>query len=156
MNVIAWDYAYCLYPRATLEERRSLVCRADGPNQVTAEAKYRARGWEIVHSLPPCAPYDRAFPSGLRFMGDPNMWRLKLDTAQILPPFPPSQHGSRLSTDPVAATSWKLDQIGPGGDVPHVSYVTLKSNFLRNQYVCADAYGILMALASVQGEDNDE
>lgn len=49
MNVISCDMAYSLYPKATFEERCSLIC---GPGQweesrIRAHDKYRSRGWTV-------------------------------------------------------------------------------------------------------------
>lgn len=89
MNVITWKFAYCLYPKATLEDRRSLVCRSEGPKQVIAEQKYQSRGWDMVRTLRADGPLgeDPSFPSGLRFMGDKHSWRIALDITRVdLPP----------------------------------------------------------------------
>uniref|UniRef100_A0A5K1K394 Cell surface hydrophobicity-associated protein n=1 Tax=Ganoderma boninense TaxID=34458 RepID=A0A5K1K394_9APHY len=57
MNVISYEKAYCLFPRATLEERRALVSssclgRDGGTPREDGLDKYRRRGWTIHYYLP--------------------------------------------------------------------------------------------------------
>ncbi|KAL0575033.1 hypothetical protein V5O48_006934 [Marasmius crinis-equi] len=52
MNVISYSHAYCLFPKATLEERTALICRnakdeADEA-RVAARQKYIERGWSMI------------------------------------------------------------------------------------------------------------
>ncbi|KAH9942558.1 hypothetical protein B0H21DRAFT_523328 [Amylocystis lapponica] len=66
MNVISYEKAYALYPRATFEERRSLVCPTDGLPQEPAINKYATRGWEMVRWLLEAqrSKHNRAFRFG--------------------------------------------------------------------------------------------
>ncbi|OCH90000.1 hypothetical protein OBBRIDRAFT_693748, partial [Obba rivulosa] len=79
MNVIAYDKAYSLYPRATFEDRCSLVCRPEGPQQDVALAKYEARGWKM-HSLPFFLRHNHrhAFRLGPRSISDADSWAIPL------------------------------------------------------------------------------
>ena len=55
MNVISYEKAYCLFPQATLEERRTLLsssCRRKGKHRLAGLAKYAARGFKILYDLP--------------------------------------------------------------------------------------------------------
>ena len=55
MNVISYEKAYCLFPQATLEERRTLLsssCRGKGKHRLAGLAKYAARGFKILYDLP--------------------------------------------------------------------------------------------------------
>ncbi|RPD67435.1 hypothetical protein L227DRAFT_491594 [Lentinus tigrinus ALCF2SS1-6] len=55
MNVISYEKAYCLFPQATLEERRTLLsssCRGKGKHRMEGLAKYQARGFDILYDLP--------------------------------------------------------------------------------------------------------
>ena len=55
MNVISYEKAYCLFPRATLEERRALVsssCLGRGRPHEDGLDKYRRRGYTIQYYLP--------------------------------------------------------------------------------------------------------
>ncbi|KAI0638623.1 hypothetical protein C8Q77DRAFT_1215387 [Trametes polyzona] len=54
MNVISYEKAYCLFPRATLEERRSLLsssCRGRSKRRATGLAKYTRRGFKMISTL---------------------------------------------------------------------------------------------------------
>ncbi|KAI0751176.1 hypothetical protein C8Q80DRAFT_1119033 [Daedaleopsis nitida] len=56
MNVISYEKAYCLFPQATLEERRTLIsssCRGKGKHRLEGLLKYQQRGFRVVYSLPP-------------------------------------------------------------------------------------------------------
>ncbi|KAK7458082.1 hypothetical protein VKT23_009988 [Stygiomarasmius scandens] len=53
MNVITSDYAYCLYPHATLRTRIGVVLK-DSLHTHPAIEKYRFRGWTMI-SVPPSA-----------------------------------------------------------------------------------------------------
>ena len=76
MNVISYEKAYCLFPQATLEERRTLLsssCRGKGKHRLAGLAKYAARGFKILYDLPrhevqpdPATPLHPAFlqPTG--------------------------------------------------------------------------------------------
>ena len=55
MNVISYEKAYCLFPRATLEERRTVVsssCRGNARHRAGGLAKYARRGYNLTYSLP--------------------------------------------------------------------------------------------------------
>ncbi|KAI1795024.1 hypothetical protein LXA43DRAFT_970716 [Ganoderma leucocontextum] len=55
MNVISYEKAYCLFPRATLEERRTLVsfsCRGKSKQRQDGLAKYERRGYTVMYYLP--------------------------------------------------------------------------------------------------------
>ena len=74
MNVISYEKAYCLFPRATLEERRALVsssCLGRGRPHEDGLDKYRRRGYTIQYSLPaheivPDTSAQSLFPSAAR------------------------------------------------------------------------------------------
>ncbi|SJL12736.1 uncharacterized protein ARMOST_16167 [Armillaria ostoyae] len=40
MNIVAYDYAYCLYPKATLVHKVSIVRIGDDGNAIRAQNKY--------------------------------------------------------------------------------------------------------------------
>ena len=55
MNVISYEKAYCLFPQATLEERRTLLsssCRGRGKHRMDGLLKYHQRGFDVLYSLP--------------------------------------------------------------------------------------------------------
>ncbi|KIM40832.1 hypothetical protein M413DRAFT_40033, partial [Hebeloma cylindrosporum] len=49
MNIITHDKAYSVFPRATFEERRSLVHVKDTDS--TALTKYEERGWQLIQDI---------------------------------------------------------------------------------------------------------
>ena len=52
MNVITFEKAYCLFPRATLDDRLSLVCTSRQDDTIEAVfQKYTTRGWNIIRSV---------------------------------------------------------------------------------------------------------
>lgn len=56
MNVISYEKAYCLFPRATLEKRLSLLsssCRGRSKRRSTGLEKYARRGFRMLSTLPP-------------------------------------------------------------------------------------------------------
>ncbi|CAL1699941.1 unnamed protein product [Somion occarium] len=151
MNVISFDRAYCLYPLATLEQRRSLVCtsRNDEVAQRVFE-KYSERGWKIVKSfyVPP-AYYcieDPAFSLGPRWIDDGYTWSIPLKHSFdqcITPVNPPS---TPLTRDPVSASSWDIKRAsdGMGADmvfspvhVPQLFY-----HYILNDTACLDTPSI--------------
>lgn len=80
MNVISHEKAYALYPRATFEERRSLMYSTEGMHQEAARNKYVFRGWTMVEKI----SYEElrnktsAFKPGRRFIGDKDCWTMEL------------------------------------------------------------------------------
>lgn len=80
MNIISHEYAYCLFPRATIHEHRSLMCCMT-PNtaQPLALKKYQERGFTIVETTSPNqAGVDPGIPVGARYVGDSKCWTLPL------------------------------------------------------------------------------
>jgi hypothetical protein len=82
MNFITHEKAYSLYPRATFEERRSLV-HSSGASwredaRAVARTKYAGRGWLIVNRLTQAEIDNRtsAFAYGRRVVGDQYCWTL--------------------------------------------------------------------------------
>lgn len=120
MNVISFNTAYCLYARATLERRLTLVTRPRGYRINAALAKYEARGWTILRRVD--AELDvRCFPTVGRSVSDTHTWVLPLDTTGI-------RQVSHI--DPVAATSWHLSHPHPS-----IHFFLLFSPFLKHTYV---------------------
>ncbi|KAI0832865.1 hypothetical protein BC628DRAFT_1309080, partial [Trametes gibbosa] len=79
MNVLTYEKAYCLFPRATLEERRSLLsssCRGRSKRRAVGLAKYARRGFTLLSALAPDdiepdpAPAPAAASSTSRYTGE--------------------------------------------------------------------------------------
>ncbi|KZT06562.1 uncharacterized protein LAESUDRAFT_700451 [Laetiporus sulphureus 93-53] len=110
MNVISYEKAYSLYPRATFKERRSLVCATDGPKQEPAIEKYSARGWQMLRKL---SRKERrstncSFRGGSRWIADHDSWVIELDLAGVDLSPALSSASLPLVCDPVAVTNWTL------------------------------------------------
>ena len=120
MNFITYERAYCLYPRATLETRLSLVC-TDRNDEVIARVfdRYTARGWTILYALGPTIPTsaqnDPAFSSRSRWVDDGQSWSIPLSAIPEQDPQLPTAHLGEpaLSRDPSSVTNWRLDQRDP-------------------------------------------
>lgn len=83
MNLITHEKAYCLFPQATLEERRSLTylhpVSAIEPDQIAYD-KYSERGWDLVNGITRDEfddPYS-SFARGTRFVSDRKCWTLPI------------------------------------------------------------------------------
>ena len=114
MNVISFDTAYCMYPRATLEQHVSLACTARrDPTLEGIYRKYAARGWRTIRSVDSlerrtsdpalCARHPRWINDGLS-------WSVRLPLpsgfGDSLPPL--NWRTGAIRRDPVSATSWRL------------------------------------------------
>ncbi|KAH9948728.1 hypothetical protein B0H21DRAFT_210856 [Amylocystis lapponica] len=133
MNIISYEKAYALYPRATFEGRRALVCATDGPRQEPAIEKYGTRGWEMVRELPEVErnAHNRDFRFGPRWISDSESWVIALDMAGVVPPPPPNAFSPPLSQDPVGAATWKLSYEGGGWmDFAIFTYPMLQYEYL--------------------------
>ncbi|KAI0706624.1 hypothetical protein C8Q76DRAFT_630230, partial [Earliella scabrosa] len=133
MNVISSNMAYCLFPRATLEERQSLLsCSSKGiyRNRGAALAKYTRRGYQIEFRVPPetFSPQRPTFQLGWRWLDDENSWVLPLDVVGV----DLSPHGQ----DPSAICNWRMQYGTNRGAVMHFS--VLKSDVLRYRYLISD------------------
>lgn len=111
MNVIAWDRAYSLYPRATLVDRSTLNTRGEH-NEIPYKYDYRERGWACYRSedflgdeYPWFLP---AFSTDMRWIGDGQSWTIKLPVDGITPPPAANSRSLALSRDPCAGTAWHL------------------------------------------------
>ncbi|KAI0801954.1 hypothetical protein BC629DRAFT_156478 [Irpex lacteus] len=108
LNVIAWDRAYSLYPRATFEDRRALYMRSILSPSGGVIQKYQARGWKFCFSLNQLQQ-DKAF-NVARWIGDGHSWVIKLDTEGVTLPPPVTPSSTPLNKDPCRITSWVIDR----------------------------------------------
>jgi hypothetical protein len=81
MNIITHDRAYCLFPRATLEEQRAMSHLSPiSPHDVFEAGTYRKyteRGYDLLHITPEDLDSIKGcFPIGNRFIGDEKCWTL--------------------------------------------------------------------------------
>ena len=79
MNVITHEKAYSIFPRATFEERQSLIY-ANEETALEALLKYQERGWKFFNRVhvnearDPLSP----FSQGSRHLGDSKCWTIRL------------------------------------------------------------------------------
>ncbi|KAF8148270.1 hypothetical protein B0H34DRAFT_737622 [Crassisporium funariophilum] len=130
MNLISHSKAYCLYPKGTFEERRSLEHRPTSGFSARQSAarqaslhKYHERGWKIVEYIKPEEIRDprSAFAEGSRYVGDRQCW-----TYPILPEL-------ALPEGHVESNGWALcfDQ----GDADMTYMILRKRQGLRYSYL---------------------
>ena len=113
MNVITFEKAYCLFPRATLDEYFSLVCTSRQDDVIEAiYQKYTARGWNIIRSVDDIdhVTTDPALNMNQRrWIDDRFAWSIDL-------PLPPTFKKSLVSLnertkaigrDPASVTTWR-------------------------------------------------
>jgi hypothetical protein len=126
MNIITHDSAYALYPIATFEQRRSLICATEGSKQDKARAKYIARGWTMEASLPPHEIGDRLsdFRMGNRWIGDKACWTMKILPDLVLGP------------DYIGSNTWRLAY--SEGYEARNEFMILQTPLLRYRYLVAD------------------
>lgn len=111
MNIIAFDKVYALYPRATFEERVSLIMLDAHNYDGDALDKYRRHGWGTIPRIWPGHPeLDRCFALGhCHSIGDKHTWVVPLDMDGVtlqpcLSPLSPE-----FQWDPFKHSTWKLD-----------------------------------------------
>ena len=114
MNVITFDRAYCLYPRATLEERISLVT-TERDDQVIEDVfqRYTQRGWRFIRAAHdvPFVTTDRCLNSRFaRWINDGYAWSIPLplpsDFFSLLPTV--NSRTLAFTHDPASVTGWRL------------------------------------------------
>ena len=108
MNVITFKAAYCLYPRATFEERTSLLMMNNNSRVTTAVAKYCLRGWTFTYN--PIPHKSHYYHIGkMQNVNDSMTW--KIPVCQGL-----QTHAALSSTslpftwDPIKPNSWVILQ----------------------------------------------
>ncbi|KAI0083368.1 hypothetical protein BDY19DRAFT_910652 [Irpex rosettiformis] len=112
LNVISWDRAYSLYPRATFEHRKSVLLLEERSYLTDIIEKYSNRGFEFVHTLDlPTLKSDPALDSTPRWIGDGHSWILDLPTNGITLPPPISPLSKPLTRDPCYLTTWRCFEV---------------------------------------------
>lgn len=111
LNMIAWDYAYCLYPSATLDHRETAFLRydTDDPRTDSVIEKYTARGFTILTDISEPSTLTKYGGMALRGVGDKRTWVFRLSTDGIASP----KHEHALSRDPCVCTAWRLTSLPP-------------------------------------------
>lgn len=137
MNLITYDTAYALYPRATFEERRTILF-GDSLSSMPALQKYEDRGWEVVQASSSTnelrGPVQSFCGDSIRFVNDSTSWVLPLDMIGVEGPKAPGPSSPPLTWDPVVANSWRLDHLSWRW---HPLFYKVSSPMLRYNYLVA-------------------
>ncbi|EIM84863.1 uncharacterized protein STEHIDRAFT_61050 [Stereum hirsutum FP-91666 SS1] len=138
MNLISFDTAYSLYPRATFKERRMQLMREITPEEVKAISKYGRRGFQIAATY--LWPYAGSDPclvlDTVRNVNDRFTWRVALDTTGVDPRSKLTPTSNVMKTDPVVQNTWEMCHLR--GDNLTITYFAVKSTLLRYNYVVAE------------------
>lgn len=128
MNFITFGAAYCLFPRATLERRTTVLAACLEDCSPKAIMKYATRGWTIVPSADSID--DPAFSSTKRHVLDSHCWRVPLNCDDHL------RRQTGLTHDPAELTSWTMN-VG-AVDRPLATTQSFFHPLLRYSYAMAD------------------
>lgn len=138
MNLISFDTAYSLYPRATFKERRMQLMREITTEEVKAISKYGRRGFQIAATY--IWPYAGSDPclvlDTVRNVNDRFTWRIALDTTGVDPRSKLTPTSNVMKTDPVVQNTWEMCHLR--GDNLTITYFAVKSTLLRYNYVVAE------------------
>ncbi|KAH7100726.1 hypothetical protein BKA62DRAFT_771213 [Auriculariales sp. MPI-PUGE-AT-0066] len=89
MNGIAWDRAFCLFPRSTFEDQNIYSTRSGNPNHPTTLHKWCDRGYKYMGlSYESEAANLQSELKGLRWLLDGHSWNIKLMTHGVNIPSP--------------------------------------------------------------------
>lgn len=154
MNLITFDSAYSLYPRATFEERRTLALHVRTPGEELARSKYVDRGWRLQTDL---WPHDERNPKlafylgTLRTMGDKLSWVVPLDTTGVDMRPALTELSPVFQWDPVIYNSWRLARNRL--DALTMAYRLIKSTVLRYNYMIEDTdyFDMIINFLETQG-----
>ena len=126
LNFIAYDTAFCLYPRATLERMDTTTFHQDGPSGASIVDYARLGiGYRDTYrsAIDPAARLE-----AMRWLGDECCWRIRLDTSALT--VPKSGGSAALSI-----TSWKILRNHTGMSI---SCEVVRHPAFRCIYVTAD------------------
>jgi hypothetical protein len=139
MNVISYNAAYSLYPRATFEERRTVSMSVSNDSEEDALGKYAIRGWKILYDI---FPHEQKNPKSsfymfqTRWVDDKKSWVIPLDLTGVEMRPPLSETSDAFTWDPVIQNSWTLAR--DNSDVLLMTYHVAKSTVFRYNYLVAD------------------
>ena len=140
MNIIAFDAAYSLYPRATFEERRSLSFANLTERDFRALGKYTLRGWSTLSNI---WPHELEAAQALFYIGqersvtDRFSWVVPLNTTGVELRSRPSALSQPFTWDPVLHNSWGIVKPHLSSKM-YMSYHILKPTIFRYAYLFAD------------------
>ncbi|KAI0323629.1 hypothetical protein GY45DRAFT_1264285, partial [Cubamyces sp. BRFM 1775] len=158
MNAISYEKAYCLYPRATLEDRCSLLSwSSQGRAKRRAEGiqKYSARGFRML-TLPDWDVHtpNRSFPSITRWFGDCHAWTISLSLNGITPPPPYNVYTTPRLHDPAALTSFLMRWDPVDGAI--MSFRVVKVPILRFYFVASDVAAVNYLTSLLLQKDEED
>lgn len=139
MNIVAFDKAYCLYPRATLCSFSLLVTNGQDADTESTITEFSKREYKITYSLTDHWQQNhpiKAFRSGVRFVEDYQTWGIPLDLTGVTMPDSATKKSKAMTTDPVAGSSWMLWRDTWG--VAWMNFTTMRCANLFYNYVYAD------------------
>ena len=118
LNFITYDYAFCLYPKATLTYNTNLALKQPIRAVRLCLSKYAARGFNCIRVAgPDCR--DWFYLDKVRWVKDRYAWHMKL-------PLLPNLSSSDDYTSPAITTTWSITTIAQDGHNIHF-YVLLKT-----------------------------
>ncbi len=142
MNIITYEKAYCLFPRATLEEHVSLLsssCKGHSIRREQSINKYTKRGYQMMERIRGGTVdllSNRTFPLGWRWIDDSLSWTIQLDTDRAIPLNTLNPLSHVLAHDPSAICNWEMRYSSLRGAVMH--YRIIKTQLLRYRYLVTD------------------
>ncbi|KII94494.1 hypothetical protein PLICRDRAFT_169248 [Plicaturopsis crispa FD-325 SS-3] len=138
MNIISFENAYSLYPKATFEERRALIVATAGPKQEAGRKKYADRGWKMLEKIPPDVRYpNSSFRLGDRWLGDSQTWTLPLDTSTLQLTPPPGCPSDFVFDDNLAIHNWILGKDSDRN--AEMQFAVLSTPSMQHNYVAGIA-----------------
>jgi len=152
MNVITHNMAYSLYPYATYQQRRSLLCGSGGSKREEARVKYQDRGWIMEQCIDILETRDRRsdFKSGRRRVGDARCWKIP-----FRPPLSSNPEAEGLIRDPITSNSWGITHYRWESNT---TFRHPDASGLRFKYLCADSEvdELFQYAAQLADDDDDE
>ena len=133
MNVITHNMAYSLYPYATFQQRRSLLCGSGGSKHEEARVKYQDRGWRMEQWIDLLETRDRRsdFKLVRRWVGDARCWKIPLR-----PPLSSNAEAEGLISDRITSNSWWIKH---NRCESNMAFREPDAPGLRFKYLCADS-----------------
>lgn len=153
MNIITYDAAYSLYPKATFGERRTLALSVETPNEERALGKYAVRGWRITQNILSHEERDSKssfYLDSTRWVDDKKSWVVSFDLSGVVMPPPLSMTSESFDWDPSVQNSWTL--IKRGRSKVLITYRVAKSTLFRYNYLVADVEFMKMLLGFFQDQ----
>lgn len=137
MNLITYYGAYSLYPRATYDERRSLVCCTRPRHRKDAIDKYAKRGWKIQRKINPVEHEDTnaSFRIEDRWIGDKKTWFIPFET-DLQGRNVHSPTSLLYGIDPIVLNSFSLEK-NPGRTACEMQFSVLRPDFFGRCYTAS-------------------